>query len=270
MRWLSFNLFDLWVVCIVCYTILFSISIVAFRSVSVGHVDDEAEAFYIKVAVLYKPDPILSYFYRQNRKEWVYHKNLSLRKSLSGFLSFSWIDEMIWKARKQFLTKFEIWDLDKSESSRNVIRKFKLSKKDDSRLFSNLLKFFPTQILVQVLLSLTTSIMNFVPTLFMRKILDYILDNDSQSSNSMWSCAYLMLASRIVSAVCHNQAQFLGERTTIRLRTILISLIYEKTLRRNVQRKSSFYQSTWESSVCHRTRNRRKRTRNIRYQYHVS
>lgn len=143
---------------------------------------------------------------------------------------------MIWKARKQFLTKFEIWDLDKSESSRNVIRKFKLSKKDDSRLFSNLLKFFPTQILVQVLLSLTTSIMNFVPTLFMRKILDYILDNDSQSSNSMWSCAYLMLASRIVSAVCHNQAQFLGARTTIRLRTILISLIYEKTLRRNVQR----------------------------------
>lgn len=235
MRWLSFNLYDLWIVCIVCYTILFSISIVAFRSVSIGHVDDKAEALYIKSQFFTNLALFFLTFTGRIENSGSTTKNSAPRKSLFGFLTFSWIDGMIWKARRQFLTKFDIWDLDKSECSRNVVRKFTLLKTDDSRLFLDLLKFFRTQILVQILLSLTTSIMNFVPTLFMRKILDYILDNGSQSSNSMWSCAYLMLASRIVSAVCHNQAQFLGERATIRLRSILISEIYQKTLRRKVQ-----------------------------------
>lgn len=43
-----------------------------------------------------------------------------------------------------------------------------------------------------------------------------------------------MLVSKIIATTCRGQGLFLGEKGTMQLRTVLISNIYSKTLRRTI------------------------------------
>jgi ABC-type multidrug transport system fused ATPase/permease subunit len=86
-----------------------------------------------------------------------------------------------------------------------------------------------------VLLSITT----FAPTLLLRAILEYVENPFETPINVAWLYVVLMFVTGLLSALTQGQATWIGQKISLRLRSIAIAEVYEKALRRKAVAQSS-------------------------------
>ncbi|CAI4045439.1 putative multidrug transporter NFT1 SKDI_11G3120 [Saccharomyces kudriavzevii IFO 1802] len=243
LRWIAACQRNLWTISFLSYASLFALSLPSLRSVLIGHIIDPTLMNYtitefsinlILFLLLFTTNiEGANYFYLAEDE----NTSLPPNPTVYGLLTFARVNLLIWKACKRYLESTDVWDLDMNNKSVAILTNFEKSAKH-KRLISNIMSYFNAVFLSQLLLAIVTSVLNFVPALLMPRILGYVDDPESQSWNLMSLFVTLMLISKIIATTCRGQGLFLGEKGTMQLRTILISRIYSKTLRRTILKGS--------------------------------
>jgi ABC-type multidrug transport system fused ATPase/permease subunit len=94
-------------------------------------------------------------------------------------------------------------------------------------------------LLIQAVWAALLSLFIFAPTLLLRALLEYV-ENPSQTPvNIAWLYVILMFVASVLSALCEGQTGWIGRRISLKLRSVAIGEIYEKTLKRKTTAQSS-------------------------------
>jgi len=156
------------------------------------------------------------------------------RESLASVLSlatFSWLDPIIWRGYKKTTELSDVWNLNPRDKAEAVLSDYRQVKKT-SILAWHLLKYFKRGLLVQAAWAALSGVNLFVPTLLLKVILEYVENPADTPVNAAWFYVILLFVSGLVSALSGGQALWVGRKTCIRLRAIIIGEIYTKALRR--------------------------------------
>ena len=157
-------------------------------------------------------------------------------ESQSSFFSvfgFSWLNSMIMDARKRLPTLDDIWSLKLEDNAYPTVLKFhklKWHKRFSVNLFYQFRKLF----IYQSILTSLEAVLTFFPSMLLKKILEYVDSPDTESASLAWLLVILMVFSAPISSGLSGRGLFLGRRICTRMRAILISEVYSKSLRRKV------------------------------------
>ncbi|GME70934.1 unnamed protein product [Ambrosiozyma monospora] len=150
-------------------------------------------------------------------------------------ISFSWIDSMIFKAHKTLLKANEILTLEVQDHSYPVLAKFH-SENKDKKFSTRLFHQFKWDLGAQLIFASISSSLIFVPTVCMKKILEYLETPDLISTKSAWLYAFLMFGSGVLCAAFEGRCLFLGKRISVHMNAILIGEVYTKGMKRTFMR----------------------------------
>lgn len=156
--------------------------------------------------------------------------------SLWSFSTYSWIDKMIWRARKSPLTMADIWGLREDDYALHVLKVFdssKLAARFTFKLFSHFKWLFA----LQGFWALLESILVFLPTILLKKVLEYVEDTTTTTRSMAWCLVLLMPLTKLIDSLSSGFSLFIGRRVCVRMRAIIIGEVYAKALRRKISIK---------------------------------
>ncbi|KAF3992366.1 hypothetical protein FT663_02293 [Candidozyma haemuli var. vulneris] len=156
--------------------------------------------------------------------------------SLWSFSTYSWVDEMIWRARKSSLVMGDIWGLREDDYALHVLKVFD-STKSAARFTIQLFSHFKWLFALQGFWALCESILVFFPTLLLKKVLEYVEDPSTTTRSMAWCLVLLMPASKLIDSLSSGFSLFIGRRVCVRMRAIIIGEVYAKALRRKISIK---------------------------------
>jgi ABC-type multidrug transport system fused ATPase/permease subunit len=156
--------------------------------------------------------------------------------SLLGLITFSWVNPLIWKAYKSGITIADVWDLTVDDYSYYVLKRFKASGEihPEWTFTKRIVRFFLGYLLLQGFWAAVESCIVFIPTLLLKKLLEYVEDRSSSTASLAWCYVFGMFFCKFLSVIASGQALYLGRRVCIRLKSIVISEVYGKALRRKL------------------------------------
>lgn len=261
-KWINVYPGNLWAVSFVSYAFLFVSNVLPFRSICIGHITDKIiKNYYLSQTYLDLILFLLLFFAPIGNVLPVKYKtdkdiipSPESTASVASFVSWSWLDKFVWKAHKTPIAANDIWGLIMEDYSIFVVKKFKrythrLKKK---RKFSfNILAFFVKYLALQGFWAVIGGTISFIPTLLLKRILIYVENRDSASSNLAWFYVFCMFLCRILVTTCQGQALFFGRRVCIRMKAIIISEVYAKALKRKLAHGSKQDDSEEQKSVEH-------------------
>lgn len=242
---------NIWLVSFANYTVIFLAHILPFRSALIGHVNDYGSSQYYKsqfwlnlvLMALLLTSPIgnnlpVLYQPQQDRAP-----SPEPYVSLLTFFSFHWVQPFINKAYKNnSLSHSDLWSLKLEDYSINVMKSFlefrNRPSMRSSRFGISLLRYFLNLFMFQWCFTTISAFSIFVPTILLKKLLDFIEHKDEGSMNLAWFYVFGMFISRFIVAICDHCNLFLGRRVCVRMKSIIISEIYSKALKRKITKQS--------------------------------
>lgn len=153
--------------------------------------------------------------------------------SLISFITYTWLDKLIWKGYKNALTPDQIWSLAESDYALNVLKGFEAAK-TTTRFSIKIFTHFKTLFLWQAFYSVLESFLVFTPTLLLKQVLEYVADPTILPRNVAWLLVFLMPVAKIVDSMAAGYSLFLGRRVCLRMRSVIIGEVYAKALRRKI------------------------------------
>ncbi|KAK3358571.1 P-loop containing nucleoside triphosphate hydrolase protein [Lasiosphaeria ovina] len=154
------------------------------------------------------------------------------QSSLFGFWAFAWLDDMLFKAwHNGGLQSQHVPDL----SLLTVADKSVLpTKRKSASLLGTLLRHFGLEFAVQGVLAVAWAVLTFMPTLLLRSILQFVEGQTESSITEAQGYVVLVFISSILASAAEARTIWIGQKIGLRLKTILISEVYQKALRRPV------------------------------------
>ncbi|SCW01463.1 LAFE_0E00166g1_1 [Lachancea fermentati] len=152
--------------------------------------------------------------------------------SIFDYLTFSWLDSMIFKHVNVPLSLENISKLPLSDQSLFIINDF--FKVNGHGHLAKLIKLFWKKLLLQCTWSFIGALITFVPALEMRNILNYIDDPENSTRRFASVFVVAMCISKIVAAVCETQAMHIGNRISMQLKTLLTTEVFNKVLNKSL------------------------------------
>lgn len=153
--------------------------------------------------------------------------------SVISFITYSWLDPIVWLASKQPLKVTDIWGLRKDDYALDILKSFEAFKSARSfpiRLFFHFKFLFGLQSFFAIL----ESFIIFVPTILLKKILEYVEDPISNPASLAWTFVVLMPIFKVIDSIASGCSLFLGRRVCLRMKAIIIGEVYAKALRRRI------------------------------------
>ena len=151
--------------------------------------------------------------------------------SVFSLATFSWVDPIVWRGYRKTFEMTDVWNLMPRDKAAAILADHRQVKKT-SILAWHLLKYFKRELITQASWAVISGVITFVPTLLLKVILQYIEDPTSTPRNAAWFYVILLFVSGLVNALSSGQALWVGRKTCIRLRAVIIGEIYAKALRR--------------------------------------
>ncbi|CCE63505.1 hypothetical protein TPHA_0F00180 [Tetrapisispora phaffii CBS 4417] len=241
---------NLWTISFISYFILTLFNSLIFRSVLLGHIEDNTISHYYVLTFSITALLTLMLFFAPIRNSlpidykthsWITASPESTA-SLAKFITWGWLDKFLLHA---YLTPIEAKDImglileDYSIFSIKLFKTYAKTFEHTDRKFSYILmKFFINFVLFQTFWATISAFVSFVPTILLQRILLYVEDSSSAPANLAWFYVFCMFLARATVAVSDGLALFFGRRICIRMRSIIISEIYSKALRRQVSNSS--------------------------------
>lgn len=153
--------------------------------------------------------------------------------SIASFISYSWIDPMVWKAYKSPLQKNDIWGLREDDYALYVLKGFEVSK-STLRFTYKIFWHFKFLFAIQAFWAVVQSVLVFGPAILLKKVLEYVADPTTTSSNLAWTLVFLMPIAKMADTITSGCSLFLGRRVCCRMKAVIIGEIYAKALRRKI------------------------------------
>lgn len=151
--------------------------------------------------------------------------------SLFSRATFSWVDAIVWEGYKKPFEIASVWDLVAKDKAASILADYRQLHKT-TKLSWHLLKYFRRTLLLQAMWAVVAAISTFMPTIFMRAILEYVENPQRASTSAAWFYIILLTLSSCVNTVADGQSLWLGRKISVRLRAVIIGEIYAKALRR--------------------------------------
>lgn len=216
-------------------------SIVFFRSAIIGHVSSKVVTTYYEadfvvgtllvfLCVTSKIGDKPAHIYITSDGVTPSPEN---RTSIWSFSTYSWLDPMIWKAYKAPLAMSDIWGMIEDDYALYILRLFELNKLR-ARFTVRLFAHFKGLFFLQGLWAVLESLLVFVPTLLLKRILEYVADPAITTRSVAWCLVLLMPVAKMADSMTSGFSLFLGRRVCVRMRAIIIGQVYAKALRRKV------------------------------------
>ncbi|GEQ70295.1 hypothetical protein JCM33374_g3971 [Metschnikowia sp. JCM 33374] len=169
-----------------------------------------------------------------------------LVSSIWSFSTYSWINPMIWKAYQSPMLKEDIWGLRQDDHALNILKDFE-SYKSNARFTFKLFSHFKALFFLQGFWAILDSVLVFMPTLLLKKVLEYVSDQSSTTKSVAWCLVILMPLTKMADSVTSGFSLFLGRRVCVRMRAIIIGQVYSKALRRRITTSEDSEENTKDS-----------------------
>ncbi|KAI5953498.1 YBT1 [Candida jiufengensis] len=153
--------------------------------------------------------------------------------SLASFVSYSWLDKMVWKSYKQPLSKNDIWGLREDDYALYVLKAFEASKSTLSFTYK-IFWHFKFLFAIQAFWAILESMLIFGPSILLKKVLEYVADPASTSTNLAWTFVFMMPVMKMLDSIASGCSLFLGRRVCCRMKAVIIGEVYAKALRRKI------------------------------------
>lgn len=231
---------DLWWITFVLYQAGWVVSTALFRSAVLGHaVNGRARAWY---AVQYAVDTALAVNSGTCRfsdrpavvlEEQGVEPSPEVHSCFFSIATYAWIDRMIFVANRRPISMNDVWGLRFDDYAYPVLKRFHETVRYH-RFALDLFNQFKYYLLWQALLTSAEAFVVFVPSVLLKRILEYVESPDAVPGSMAWLYVGLMLVSGVATAVMDGRGLFLGRRVCTRMKAIIIGEIYAKALRRRL------------------------------------
>lgn len=232
---------NLWIHSTTLYFFNFFPAALIFRSVLIGHIKNRmVQRYYIAEFIIATLLFVLNFTAKIGDKpSALYLTSDGVRpspenvSSILSFTTFTWLDKMVYRAYKSPLSKNDIWGLREDDYALHILRSFEQTKSTAKFTF-RLISHFKWLISYQFFWAFVEAIIVFIPSLLLKRILEYVEDSSSTPKNLAWTCVVLMPISKMVDSIASGCSLFTGRRVCVRMRAILIGQVYAKALRRKI------------------------------------
>lgn len=221
-------------------------AVIYFRSAVIGHVKSEiVSSFYVASFIATAILVLINATSSVGDKPGTLYvtsdgvkPSPELVSSIFSFSIYSWIDPMIRNAYKRPLKMDDIWGLREDDYALHILKSFK-KKTLTARFTVRLFAHFKTLFFFQGLWAILESLIVFLPTLLLKKVLEYVADQSTTTRSVAWCLVLLMPLSKLADSVFSGFSLFLGRRVCVRMRAIIIGEVYAKALRRKLTTSDS-------------------------------
>ncbi|KAK9477095.1 hypothetical protein V1514DRAFT_334856, partial [Lipomyces japonicus] len=153
--------------------------------------------------------------------------------SLFSVLSFSWVGSLVKVGMFRPLTIEDVWDLEDDLRSCRVSIQFR-DVRGSLSFVHGLFKYFYWDFALSSLDTAVYAFLSFVPTLLVKAILEYMENPDERPCHVAWFYVFLLMFSSIIYSVFTARAVWGFRLLCIKIRSVIISEIYTKALRRRI------------------------------------
>lgn len=153
--------------------------------------------------------------------------------SIYSKFMFSWVNEMMEKGNHSTLNDDDLLELPTDNRAKFTLGLYRLQRK--SAMAWNLLSCFKASLFTQFWYCLGWSVLMFGPPYFLNKIIKFI-ENGDHEMNEPVSSAFIYVVGLFLTSsgqsLCYQQALYIGRTLGIRIQSIVIGEVYDKSLRR--------------------------------------
>ncbi|KAH8109668.1 hypothetical protein DFH11DRAFT_1843160 [Phellopilus nigrolimitatus] len=150
--------------------------------------------------------------------------------SLWGWTSFNWIQPLITRGTRTTLNEDDVWNLSITMQARPVFRKFADLKQ--SSLMWKIWAANSLDIILDFVLTFVSVLFNYSGPYFLKRIIDAIDTGSPAAHTRAYLFAALMFGAQVLKAEADVQHLWFGRRAAVRIRSQLMSAIYDKALKR--------------------------------------
>ncbi|KAJ3361542.1 hypothetical protein GGF31_002219 [Allomyces arbusculus] len=149
-------------------------------------------------------------------------------------LTFSWFTPLVSTGYQRPLELSDLWDLVLDDKSSAAIREYHAHARPGRSAFVAAMTSLRVLMITQVLMSLVYAVMTLTAPFFLNRLLAFLERGDRQGGEiEPWLLVGGMFVTATATSFVQGRMFFLGRRIGTRLRAILTSLLYRKTLTRN-------------------------------------
>lgn len=159
--------------------------------------------------------------------------------SLFSKATFSYVIPLLRLGRQRPLKEPDVWDLPLEEHASYSMYRLNKFRSKDVPLLWRVAREVMFPILLSSLYSALASALLLMPSFFVRHILEYMDDPETHSKTLAWVYTFGIFVCSFSESILYNHANFLSQRISVRLRALLMSLVYSKSLKRRLVDVSS-------------------------------
>ncbi|OWB72623.1 hypothetical protein B5S31_g2340 [[Candida] boidinii] len=220
------------------YTVKFLTSMFLFRASLLNHVSSSYAAKFHSIQFIITTILFLNSLFAQStdKPALVYYQD-KLEASPEPIISFfdwitySWLNKMIWDSHKDPITMDRIWSLARDDYAYVVLTRFH-NTVSKLRFTWKLFAQFSNYFLLQSVLAVCESFLVFLPSILLKKILEFIDDPTTIPISAAWLYVIVTLIGSFICSCFSNLSLFIGRRLCARIKAIIIGEVYAKALRR--------------------------------------
>jgi hypothetical protein len=157
--------------------------------------------------------------------------------SLWGWISFHWVQPIIDLGTDTTLQESDVWDLSPTMQARPLYMKFCTVKR--ATLLRKLWATNSLDLILDFVLNFASIVFDYLGPFFLKRILDSLEKHEGESDQSRkerislaYTYAFLAFLSTLAKAEADVQHLWYGRRAATRIRTSLMTAIYDKALKR--------------------------------------
>ncbi|KAK9371162.1 P-loop containing nucleoside triphosphate hydrolase protein [Lipomyces kononenkoae] len=151
--------------------------------------------------------------------------------NMYSFLTFSWIQPIVWKGYFNPLTLDDLWDLSSDRRPVTVIREFR-SIRGDMSFVRACVNYLYVPFIVSCIWTFLYALTELAPVVLVKLLLEYTENPGEISSNMAWLYVVLLFVVSIADAIFTAQSLWGFRKMAIKIRSLLIGEIYAKALKR--------------------------------------
>lgn len=149
------------------------------------------------------------------------------------FVTYSWINSMVWATYKKGLKIDDIWGMRQDDHAWTVLNGFEATK-STLRFSVKLFVHFKWLFAVQIFWAVLQSFVVFLPSILLKHILEYVEDPTITPKSVAWTLVFLLPVVKMIDAISTGCSLYVGRRVCLRMKAIIIGEVYAKALRRKI------------------------------------
>ncbi|KAJ3393133.1 hypothetical protein HDU92_007964 [Lobulomyces angularis] len=144
---------------------------------------------------------------------------------------FGWFTPMIQIGSRRPIEETDIWDLNEADKAENILFDYHSLDKRFS-IYYRLFSVVKHLVCLQIFFGFSTAILSFSGPYFLNKIVEIMECTSKVNNTKGWWYLFAMFCCAVLKTLNDGQMLFIGRRVGLRIRTILVGEIYEKSLKR--------------------------------------